>query len=201
MCTGTPISFNITVNPSPVANITSILNDPFNFSMKTVFVNASGGTPPYTFERCIPPAPGSFCETGTLGIFTNVPLGNWLFKVTDANGCTGTLTQLITPLQPTPEDRSKENTLSAATFDFTLYPNPVSGENVNLLFTGDFEQTNATIRVSDYSGREMLLQRAELRPGDRRELPLREWPAGVYRVAVWTENGGYRSRAVVVVRH
>ncbi|MBK9335771.1 MAG: YncE family protein [Lewinellaceae bacterium] len=51
-CTGTPISFTVTVNPSPNISIVSSTPSPSNPLNSTVTVAGFGGMPPYTYQRC-----------------------------------------------------------------------------------------------------------------------------------------------------
>lgn len=199
LCSGTPVSFTITVNPSPSVSIIGTVDDPNNPGNKIVTVAASGGTPSYSFDICAPPAPGFPCVPGVGSVFDNVPPGNWLFKVTDANGCTGAMIQSVTLAPLIADDRGTGMILPDG-FDFTLYPNPVVGGQTTLHFSGDFAPTNANVQVYNYTGLLILEQRAtDIRPGDKKELPIKGFPAGMYRVTVWVEIGAARSRPLIVL--
>lgn len=69
------------------------------------------------------------------GVFTNVSPGTWLFKVTDANGCTGLFTEAVLPFQgPLPGDRGAELPDTRGTFDVTLAPNPPAAKTRTCFF-------------------------------------------------------------------
>ncbi|MBK9335772.1 MAG: T9SS type A sorting domain-containing protein [Lewinellaceae bacterium] len=112
------------------------------------------------------------------------------------------MTYTVVPFQaPGTENRSANAQTAETIFDFSVAPNPVAGENTSLLFSGNFIQTSARIRVHDLAGRLMLEQRATIQPGYKYDLLVGELPAGMFQITVWTENGGLQSRTMVVMRN
>jgi YVTN family beta-propeller protein len=198
-CVGTPKTFTITVNPSPTVVVSNVANDTNNQGRKIVTVTASGGTAPYTFKRCTPPAPGTGCVNGPGGVFSNVLPGSWLFKVTDANGCTGTITTTINPFQDTTgDDRNKEFiSTTTGTFDLSLAPNPSSGL-VEITVTGAGESSELVIY--DPLGR--MVWRQELLVSDQKinvDMSGVEFSPGVYRVRLRTAEGTV-TKSLVITR-
>ena len=105
----------------------------------TVTVTAAGGTSPYA---------------GT-GAFSNINAGNYIYKITDANGCTSSKTIII--IQPASRPvNGQSTTLSSTAISNTLltavvYPNP-SGAAFNLQVSGGSSEKLA-VTVSTVDGK------------------------------------------------
>jgi large repetitive protein len=67
----------------------------FNDSSGVINLSASGGAPPYEYMI----GEGSYVTSNE---FSRLPTGNYLFTVKDKNGCTNTLSSVITSIYPKP---------------------------------------------------------------------------------------------------
>ncbi|MCW3104199.1 MAG: C-terminal target protein [Bacteroidetes bacterium] len=92
-CTGT-VTMTVTQPPTPVSGTTVVTNvSCFGGSNGAVNLTPSGGTPGYTFNW-LPSGPTTEDRTG-------LTAGTFSVQITDANGCTGTVTMTVTQ-PPTP---------------------------------------------------------------------------------------------------
>lgn len=184
-----------TVLSQPAAvTITSITSTPNTSGSFSVAVAATGGTTPRKFQRTMnPPTNTVWSALNGTGNFTNVPMGTYLFRVIDKNGCSTTQTKTI-PVTLKPSDSNDRSIQQPTAQDFTLVPNPAKG-SVALVFMGEMP-TAAQVEVRDMAGRLLKNTAAGTLNGNR--LSLEGLPTGVLFVTVRAENGATNTKRLVV---
>ncbi len=132
---------------------------PYDFFTGTadVTVSATGGTAPYT---------------GT-GIFTETD-GVYTYTVTDANGCTTTVSATVVGIVD----------------GFIVYPNPIGASNEALLIKVNTEQkTDMSIRIYHLSGKVIYANTMHLEKGSNvRNIDVTGFSSGSYLVEVITDD-------------
>lgn len=101
---GSPTVTGVSVNGTPITCLTG----------STITASGTGGTLPYSYELLDTATLGLVSNFPTSGILTNVAVGNYTVRMTDANGCEATNTiNLSAPVIPT----GTINTLSDYCYD------------------------------------------------------------------------------------
>lgn len=143
-------------------------------------IEASGGTGPYLYS-----IDGvNFSEEN---IFPNLPAGDYMIWVEDANGClSSTMTSILVGIF-TPE---------VADLDLTVYPNPTNGQFYIRLEQNEIQDLST--QIFDARGR-LVVQHQHARAGltFEQSFDLSQLAAGVYQVVI--SNGESFGRAKVVV--
>ena len=187
-CTGTPITFTITVNPLPVVSAGTL---PARICISDTLVPLNGT-----------PVGGSWSGIGTSGmnfVPTATAVGTWpiTYTFTDLNGCTNRATIAATVLACDERDRDLNN---RAVF---LYPNPNNGQfnlrinstRFNVLGMRVFNSAGQLVSTKQWSG----LVFARVMPVDLTNLP-----AGVYMVRLYygdgMDRGADRTFQIIVAR-
>ena len=187
-CTGTPITFTITVNPLPVVSAGTL---PARICISDTLVPLNGT-----------PVGGSWSGIGTSGmnfVPTATAVGTWpiTYTFTDLNGCTNRATIAATVLACDERDRDLDN---RAVF---LYPNPNNGQfnlrinstRFNVLGMRVFNSAGQLVSTKQWSG----LVFARVMPVDLTNLP-----AGVYMVRLYygdgMDRGADRTFQIIVAR-
>ena len=136
-------------------------------------LNATGGTPPYTYS-----IDGETFQATPA--FDGLPNGNYLATVRDARGCTMTFPFTIQLVSTT-------ETEPGAASPLTAYPNPGDGR---FTLTAPAAGAVGRLTITDTRGR-VILRRRVPKAGNSWSTPvdLRAYPAGVYRARlVWPDR-------------
>ncbi|MFN0176034.1 MAG: MopE-related protein [Saprospiraceae bacterium] len=156
-----------------------------------------GGTSPYKFRRSTPPS--GYTDWSPSNGFLGLPSDYYVFEVQDANGCTGQVEIILTPLSPNPVDTQggtieetapsgAENREPAATagsgekaWSVSLFPNPNVGNfSVDLLQPAT---TEMAFGITEISGR--LLLEKQIEEGSQiQAVNVESLPAGLYFLQV-----------------
>lgn len=151
-------SSSFTVNePTAISTAMSATPDSTSSSVGTATVNASGGTPPYSYSWNTNPAQTTATATG-------LPVGTYTVVVTDSNGCTSTDSVEVSLMV--------SNARGLVLSNIHAYPNPVVdqleirhdyGDALSVqLF--DLKGTKVELEVNQSNG-EMKLDMSELNSG------------------------------------
>ena len=172
--TGCPVSFG------PVFDITGATSSLSNDGSATVIPVA--GTAPYTFIF-------STGDTITAPVATveNLTSGTYLVDITDANGCTETLSFEVGTIVATDETNGVEN--------ITLFPNPTSGQanlRVNLSSPLDLQ-----FQVIDLSGKTVLKASYGKVASLHEQLDLSNQPDGMYIVRIVAGGNPYFAKLMI----
>jgi hypothetical protein len=187
-CTGTPISFTITVNPLPVVSAGTL---PARICISDTLVPLNGT-----------PVGGSWSGIGTSGmnfIPTATALGTWpiTYTFSDINGCTNRATIAATVLSCDERDRDLDNSA------VLLYPNPNSGQfnlrinstRFNALGMRVFNTAGQLVSTKQWNG----LVYARVVP-----VNLTNLPAGIYMVRLYygdgMDRGADKTYQIVIAR-
>jgi subtilisin-like proprotein convertase family protein len=187
-CTGTPITFNITVNPLPVVSAGTL---PARICISDTLVPLNGT-----------PVGGSWSGIGTSGmnfVPTATALGTWpiTYTFSDINGCTNRATIAATVLACEERDRDLDNSA------VLLYPNPNSGQfnlrinstRFNALGMRVFNTAGQLVSTKQWSG----LVFARVVP-----VNLTNLPAGIYMVRLYygdgMDRGADKTYQIVIAR-
>jgi len=162
-----------------------------------VTLASSGGTPPRQF-RVTPPG-GNF---GGQSIFY-LSSGNYLFEVKDSKGCIKSLSYNL--LTDPGDERETEYASSFATGKeavpkIILFPNPSEGSGFVSVLLKNIQTERAEFLLSDVLGREVLRQTQPIQTDEPVRLPIQHIPAGLYNVAVRTEDGKVYTEKFMVTR-
>jgi Leucine-rich repeat (LRR) protein len=162
-----------------------------------VTLASSGGTPPRQF-RVTPPG-GNF---GNQSIFY-LSSGNYLFEVKDSKGCIKSLSYNL--LTDPGDERETEHASSLAIGNeavpqIILFPNPSEGSGFVSVLLKNIQTGRAEFLLSDVLGREVLRQTLPIQTDEPVRLPIQHIPAGLYNVAVRTEDGKVYTEKFMVTR-
>ena len=149
---------------NPIESIESQVDFSAPSALGTVWVkNIIGGTPPFSFLWT--DTEGSI--VGNDSIVRGLPVGEYVAKVTDANGCEQTTNQLVT---------------SIATIElvesFKIYPNPV--KDIALLDATFKETVQIELELIDAVGRSIWRQPIENVQELQHPIPFSTLPTGIF---------------------
>lgn len=91
-CTNSQI-LTITTPPAILANTTTVSPVCFGDNNGSITSNTLNGTSPFVYSWS--PPGGTVISTSTTSTYTNLPAGNYVLIITDANGCTDTSAQIV----------------------------------------------------------------------------------------------------------
>tara|TARA_Y100001968_G_scaffold331745_1_gene387494 strand:- start:747 stop:3746 length:3000 start_codon:yes stop_codon:yes gene_type:complete len=156
-------SVSCTINEPAVLSANSTVTDETLGADGAINVTTSGGTPPFNYSWS---GTGGFSSTnqniaGLVG-------GLYALTITDANGCTVVLADILVNSFVSISEQSQVN--------FSLYPNPTNG-----LFTiklGSFPAEKFSIRIVDVSGKLVSIQ--EFEPTQLVEIDISDKAKGIY---------------------
>ncbi|MCX6258913.1 MAG: T9SS type A sorting domain-containing protein [Bacteroidia bacterium] len=191
---------NITVLQNPAIVITTSTTVSGGYA--AVQANVSGGVPPYTY----------LWSNGSNNFkLKRVALGTVLtITVTDAYGCTATLTitvgssivnEITQPSVLTEELEPETVTLNEITskeLTFKVYPNPNKTGIFNLEF-GNADPGKLIVQVYDMTGK-LIYNREIFNPGDVNKISLNEFTSGVYYLKVLSANFGTLSKQLIITQ-
>ena len=148
-------------------------------SLITAMANASGGTPPFSYEW-------SNNQTGTIAsdLF---PQENYTVSVTDSQGCT--LEQQFTP------ELTSVNEIKEGELQFRLYPNPTTGI-LNLVFSTEENISKYDVAIYNTTGETMAFFNNLTTPNYR--FSCASFPAGVYYVQLSSGKASATKRIVLI---
>ncbi|RMG76297.1 MAG: hypothetical protein D6714_21555 [Bacteroidetes bacterium] len=139
--------------------------------------NVTGGAPPYVYSLNGVLQPGN--------VFDDLPAGDYLLEVTDANGCVISEQIVVTHTFESFEEAG-----------FRLFPNPTNG--LCRLTTRRHLSDNLDIRVVDLIGRVVFKTRWRPADGMEKVLRLTDLPPGIYRVILSGESGQAGGKLVIL---
>jgi PKD repeat protein len=126
-------------------------------------------------------------------VFTYPAIGNYnvTLVVSNARGCTATITRTLGITTSVPEIKELNN--------FRMFPNPTAGNTI--LELGLTARLNATVSVRNIAGQVVLSQQQNLTQGlNRVELATETLPNGAYTVEVKSAEGLKTSKLIVAKR-
>ncbi|HFB99565.1 MAG TPA: T9SS type A sorting domain-containing protein [Phaeodactylibacter sp.] len=146
-------------------------------------ITVSNGTPPYNFEW------SNGADTEDL---VGLTMGNYSLTVSDANGCSETFSYNVDNASGVFDPTEK------ATFDATVYPNPVTvNGQLNVLIANDKNQI-FEIRMFDAVGRLVQKQTVNVNAGTQKQILSAPQISGLYYLQVINENEEVKSLKVIV---
>ena len=165
--------------PSQIALSAAVTNEIAGQNDGAINLTVTGGTPPYTYDWDND-GTGDNDDTEDL---SGLSTGPYAVVVTDANGCTATLTDTVGVNTSGIDELAKLN--------FTLYPNPSAG-----LVTIKFEQlpSNGVINVMTTDGKNILTKSVN---NEVMDIDLSSVAKGVYIIEIVSEENRIPTRVII----
>ena len=163
-CTATATA-TVTNLAGPSVSISGVVNATCSFSNASATATATGGTPNYSYQwNC---TPSQYSQN-----MVNVPAGNYIVSVTDANGC-------------------------VATNSVTLTSSPGITTTITGFTNEDCGQSNGTATVSVNGGNAPYIYQWNTSPSQSTNIAA-NLPAGTYNVIATDANGCSASSSVII---
>jgi hypothetical protein len=145
----------------------------------TAHVEVQGGTPPYSYSWNDP-------ANQNTPMAEQLASGEYRVQITDQNGCEEVGFVLV----------NRETILeNLRHLDVSVYPNPAS--DIILIDAKLEPATSSTLTISDVNGKTLFFRKYEFQGPIREIVEVKNWPAGVYYVRVFSEEGTAVGKIVV----
>jgi hypothetical protein len=175
---GCSMTDSVTITEPPAMVLSATVTDEFAGNDGAIDLTVTGGTTPYSFSW--DNGPTTEDQSGLSGTTT------YIVTVTDGNGCMDTLSVVVTSFVGI-NDQALE-------FGVSVYPNPGNGT-----FTIEFDQSPeevVTAELYDVTGKVVLSK--TLGMNTRNTISLDESAVGTYLLKLFTTQGTYQTRIVVM---
>jgi hypothetical protein len=174
-------TINLPTLPPPVSAVVTSVTNPTNGANGAINITVSNGTGPFTYVW----RNESGQIVSNLEDPTGLPSGTYRVLITDANGCTTILNNIV--LMTNGIDEILESILR-------VYPVPA----IDILFVEtDCQVLISHLTLTDLSGRKVLEAPTN---GCKSQLQLHQVPAGTYQLEVQGDEGQIARRRIVVQR-
>ena len=171
--------FTLTQNPEILADFDRTIPTGSNID-GSITANASGGTPPYTYEWNTDPV-----QTGAT--ISNLDKGTYHITITDAVGCQLITHVILAPLSVQAIDETAE---------IQVGPNPFS-KDVQITLSGNLLQNHELNQVLLYDASGKLLDRRAFPQGNKQvTVDWSDLPAGLYLLELRGANKRFGQRLV-----
>ncbi|MEZ4926088.1 MAG: T9SS type A sorting domain-containing protein [Saprospiraceae bacterium] len=166
-------SFEVTILPQISIMVDTIIND-FNFqNIGAIFINVSGGLPPYTYSWMF-----NGVQISTNQNISGLGAGIYTLDVIDDNGCT-IATQIFIV------DNTSATHTPIALDEIRIFPNPTAG-NLTVMLPAELVDESVFMQVYDQTGRRVMQQNSsKLKHID---LSMHNLADGLYSVVIRVGN-------------
>lgn len=160
-----------------------------------VTMTAVGGVSPRKFQYCNPD--NSDCSAYKTGGVFIVPMGNYIFRVKDANDCTYALFVSVPPFLKNEADERMGN---PETSSLQVWPNPSATGEFTVQLPDFEEERPAEAVVMDFFGRVVHSQKLGCVAGETCQVDLTHLPGGSYLMSLILNESTVRTTRLEIVK-